>query len=82
MADKMEGVIKFYSYKKRYGFIICDETFEEIFFDKKNVLDDPSFFKPQDKVVFNIFENFKGKKYAVNVMRSDINYKKECGGLF
>ena len=68
----MEGVIKFYSYKKKYGFVLLenDGIVEDIFFDKKNVLDDPSFLKPGDKVVFNVFENFEGKKYAVNVMKT------------
>ena len=75
----MEGVIKFYCHKKKYGFVLLenDGIVEDIFFDKKNVLDDSFFFKPGDKVVFNVFQNFEGKKYAVNVMKSDIDYLKD-----
>lgn len=74
----MEGKIKFYNFKKGYGFIILEnnEIIEDVFFRKEDVFDDPVFFKPVDRVVFNIIEKNVGK-HAINIMCSSIDYLKE-----
>ena len=75
----MECIIKFYNPKKQYVFIqrlINNKTVEDVFFRKEDVFDDPVFFKPGDRVVFNIIEKTVGK-HKINVMRSNIDYLNE-----
>jgi CspA family cold shock protein len=57
------GKIKFYNATKGFGFIIKDETNEEIFVHQSGLVDQV---KQNDKVTFDIVDGRKGKN-AVNV---------------
>ncbi len=58
-----EGTVKFFNYKKGYGFITVKDTEEEIFVHTKNLLDK---IRENNKVAFNIEKSDKGP-IATNV---------------
>jgi len=58
-----EGTVKFFNYKKGYGFITVKESGEEIFVHTKNVIDK---IRDKNKVTFNIEKSPKGP-IATNV---------------
>jgi cold shock protein len=53
------GTVKFFLNQKGFGFIIDDETKEEIFFHVSGLVDKV---KAEDKVSFELEEDKKGKK--------------------
>jgi CspA family cold shock protein len=53
------GTVKFFLNQKGFGFIIDDETKEEIFFHVSGIIDKV---KADDKVSFELEEDKKGKK--------------------
>ncbi len=57
------GKIKFFNATKGFGFIVKDETNEEIFVHQSGLIDQV---KQNDKVTFDIVDGRKGKN-AVNV---------------
>lgn len=58
-----EGTVKFFNYKKGYGFITVTNSGEEIFVHTKNVIDK---IRDKNKVTFNIEKSEKGP-IATNV---------------
>ena len=58
-----EGTVKFFNYKKGYGFITVKDSGEEIFVHTKNLLDK---IREKNKVTFNIEKSEKGP-IATNV---------------
>lgn len=58
-----EGTVKFFNYKKGYGFITVKDSEQEIFVHTKNLLDK---IKEKNKVTFNIEKSSKGP-IATNV---------------
>lgn len=52
----------------------------DIYFNKKNVLDDPTVFHLGDKVVFNLIEHTNYRR-AENVLLADVDYLKESRGF-
>lgn len=58
-----EGTVKFFNYKKGYGFITVSGSGEEIFVHTKNVIDK---IRDKNKVTFNIEKSDKGP-IATNV---------------
>ncbi|MGB5417424.1 cold-shock protein [Algibacter sp.] len=58
-----EGTVKFFNYKKGYGFITIKGSGEEIFVHTKNVIGK---IRDKNKVTFNIEESPKGQ-IATNV---------------
>ena len=61
------GIVKFFNAKKGFGFIIDDETKEDIFVHSSGLIDE---IQENDHVSFDIQEDSRGKK-AVNVNRID-----------
>lgn len=57
------GIVKFFNAKKGFGFIIDDETKEDIFVHSSGLIDE---IQENDHVSYNIEEDSRGKK-AVNV---------------
>jgi CspA family cold shock protein len=57
------GKVKFYNTSKRFGFIVKNETNEEIFVHESGLIDKV---KQNDNVTFDIIDGKKGKN-AVNV---------------
>lgn len=57
------GTVKFFNYKKGYGFITVDGSGDEIFVHTKNVIDK---IRDKNKVTFNIEKSEKGP-IATNV---------------
>ena len=62
-TSSKEGTVKFFNYKKGYGFITVKDSEEEIFVHTKNLLDK---IREKDKVTFNIEKSPKGP-IATNV---------------
>ena len=62
----MNGIIKFYNTNKGYGFVIEDETKEEIFFHVTGLVDQK--IMTDDVVSFDVEKTDLGKK-AVNVYK-------------
>ena len=62
----MNGIIKFYNTNKCYGFVIEDETKEEIFFHVTGLVDQK--IMTDDVVSFDVEKTDRGKK-AVNVYK-------------
>lgn len=58
-----EGTVKFFNYKKGYGFITVKDSGEEIFVHTKNLIDK---IREKNKVTFNIEKSEKGP-IATNV---------------
>ncbi len=61
------GIVKFFNAKKGFGFIIDDETKEDLFVHSSGLIDE---IRENDHVSFDIQEDNRGKK-AVNVKVSD-----------
>jgi len=59
------GKVKFFNERKGFGFIIEDETNEEIFIHVSGLIDR---IKENDQVSFDITEDQRGKK-AINVKK-------------
>ncbi|MBN3036235.1 MAG: cold shock domain-containing protein [Bacteroidales bacterium] len=59
------GTVKFYLEKKGYGFIVEDETQQDIFFHVSGLVDKVN---DEDKVSFDLVDDNRGKK-AVNVKK-------------
>ncbi len=59
------GVVKFYNEKKGFGFIIDDETQQDIFVHSSGLIDKIT---EDDKVSFDIIEDNRGKK-AINLKK-------------
>jgi cold shock protein len=59
------GKVKFFNERKGFGFIIEDETNEEIFIHVSGLIDR---IKENDQVSFDITEDKRGKK-AINVKK-------------
>lgn len=57
------GIVKFFNAKKGFGFIIDDESKEDIFVHSSGLVDE---IHENDHVSYNIEEDSRGKK-AVNV---------------
>ncbi len=57
------GTVKFFNYKKGYGFITVESSGDEIFVHTKNVIDK---IRDKNKVTFNIEKSEKGP-IATNV---------------
>ncbi|MBN2173360.1 MAG: cold shock domain-containing protein [Bacteroidales bacterium] len=53
------GTVKFFLQQKGYGFIVDDETNEEIFVHVSGLIDKVN---AEDKVSFNLIEDNRGKK--------------------
>jgi CspA family cold shock protein len=53
------GTVKFFLQQKGYGFILDDETNEEIFVHVSGLIDKVN---AEDKVSFNVIEDNRGKK--------------------
>jgi len=53
------GTVKFFLEQKGYGFIIDDDTNEEIFIHVSGLIDKVN---PEDKVSFEVIEDKRGKK--------------------
>jgi len=64
----MEGTVKFYNWKKRYGFIVGDDG-KEYFVHMTGITRGTRLF-PGDKVEFEVEETEKGPK-AVNVKKPE-----------
>lgn len=62
-SNLKEGRVKFFNYKKGYGFITVKDSGEEIFVHTKNLIDK---IKDKNKVTFNIEKSPKGP-IATNV---------------
>ncbi len=62
-SDLKEGTVKFFNYKKGYGFIIVEDSGEEIFVHTKNLIDK---IREKKRVSFNIEKSSKGP-VATNV---------------
>ena len=62
-SGKKEGTVKFFNYKKGYGFITVKDSGEEIFVHTKNLLGK---IRENNKVTFNIEKSEKGP-VATNV---------------
>jgi len=80
-VNKMEGIIKFYNSRKGFGFIERlgnNKTVVDVFFHVKDIFDDPACLFEGVSVVFNI-EIVDGKQRAINIMRTNKDYLKECG---
>ena len=58
-----EGTVKFFNYKKGYGFITVKDSGDEIFVHTKNLIDK---IREKNKVTFNIEKSPKGP-IATNV---------------
>jgi CspA family cold shock protein len=56
-TSSKEGTVKFFNYKKGYGFITVKDSEEEIFVHTKNLLDK---IREKDQVTFNIEKSPKG----------------------
>jgi cold shock protein len=59
------GKVKFFNERKGFGFIVNDETNEDIFVHVSGLVDK---IKENDQVSFDITEDQRGKK-AINVKR-------------
>jgi cold shock protein len=59
------GKVKFFNERKGFGFIVVDETNEEIFIHVSGLIDR---IKENDQVSFDITEDNRGKK-AINVKK-------------
>jgi cold shock protein len=59
------GKVKFFNERKGFGFIVNDETHEDIFVHVSGLVDK---IKENDQVSFDITEDQRGKK-AINVKR-------------
>ncbi|MCX6231692.1 MAG: cold shock domain-containing protein [Bacteroidetes bacterium] len=59
------GTVKFFNEKKGFGFILDDESKQEIFVHVSGVLDK---IRDNDQVSFDITEDNRGKK-AINVKK-------------
>lgn len=67
------GKVKFYNPRKRYGFIVDDETKEDIFFHQSGLAD---IIKEQDAVSYEIEISIDGKRpKAVNIEKSNYTIK-------
>lgn len=64
-TGKFIGVLKNYNKEKGFGFIFRGGG-EEIYFNKKKTLDNPSYFSIGQKVLYDENE-FRGKMEAINV---------------
>lgn len=64
------GVIKFFNRKKGFGFIIVDDTEEQIYFHATGVGRDKRILKQGDKVTFEMSETEKGPS-AVEIQRAE-----------
>ncbi|MBC8488032.1 MAG: cold shock domain-containing protein [Bacteroidetes bacterium] len=53
------GTVKFFLEQKGYGFILDDDTNEEIFVHVSGLIDKVN---PEDKVSFEVIEDKRGKK--------------------
>lgn len=53
------GTVKFFLEQKGYGFILDDDTNEEIFVHVSGLIDKVN---PEDKVSFEVIEDNRGKK--------------------
>lgn len=62
------GVIKFFNRKKGFGFIIVEDTEEQIYFHATGVGRDKRILKQGDRVTFELSETEKGAA-AVEVQR-------------
>lgn len=62
------GVIKFFNRKKGFGFIIVDDSEEQIYFHATGVGRDKRILKQGDKVTFEMSETEKGP-VAVEIQR-------------
>ncbi|WP_363317961.1 cold shock domain-containing protein [uncultured Algibacter sp.] len=62
-SDIKEGKVKFFNYKKGYGFITVKDSGEEIFVHTKNLIDK---IRDKNRVTFTIEKSAKGP-IAVNV---------------
>lgn len=59
-ADKLyTGIVKFYNHKNKFGFIIVDETKDEIFVAEKDLKNE---INESDKVQFKIAKGRKSLK--------------------
>jgi CspA family cold shock protein len=63
---QLSGIIKFYKSTNGYGFIIDDQTKEEVFVHFSGLIDPKSQLKKGDAVNYQIGEGQKGPK-AINV---------------
>jgi cold shock protein len=61
------GIVKFFNERKGFGFIVDDESKQDIFVHATGLIDRIS---QDDKVDFEITEDNRGKK-AVNVKRAE-----------
>ena len=62
-SDVKEGTVKFFNYKKGFGFIVIKDTDEEIFVHSTNLIDK---IRDKNKVTFTIEQSDKGP-VATNV---------------
>lgn len=62
----MNGEVKWYNKENQYGFIICDDIDEEVFFHKSQVISSITL-QSGDKVSFDLVK-FKGKYQARQVV--------------
>jgi CspA family cold shock protein len=62
-GEQREGTVKFYIDEKLFGFLIDDETQEEIYIPVAGLIDE---IKKGTKVVYTLSEGTKGKE-AINV---------------
>ncbi len=61
------GIVKFFNERKGFGFIVDDESKQDIFVHATGLIDR---INQDDKVSFDITEDNRGKK-AVNVKRAE-----------
>ena len=61
----MKGVVKFYDFKKGFGFIVSDDNNEDIYFHRSKVPEGKKIYE-NDVVEFDIEER-NGKKQATNL---------------
>ncbi len=61
------GIVKFFNERKGFGFVVDDESKQDIFVHATGLIDRIA---QDDKVTFDITEDNRGKK-AINVKRAE-----------
>lgn len=84
MNKHQKGTIKFFSYRRGYGFIVCDNLDEDVFFHFTSIVNNPGvivYLIPGENVFFELIKGPRGylarnvtSKNKANVKVNNIYY--------